>query len=265
MECHNNYKNLSESNFRLFEHIASVKYRRYIAKLCSKLRQQTSIDRICMCIIFNELQKFFLSNMPEWAIHYHQLGGARGDNVFDIESYRNQDVFFPRLTDYDLVQTQLVKIEESEYSHYDTFSIIRKSQQCSFIFLALHDIPTPNPRDIYNQNIKQFEKFCSSFLNNTTNIILEFHPEAKQYLIFSDKYYQYAVITKSYPKVYDQLTAREIEVLSLIAQNYKVNAAAKKLGISEKTVRNYLQIIRDKTFSSNTKEAIEKLSDFGLL
>ena len=44
----------------------------------------------------------------------------------------------------------------------------------------------------------------------------------------------------------DELTAREHEVLELVAQGLDNDTIAKKLGISEKTVRNQVSAIRSK-------------------
>jgi NarL family two-component system response regulator LiaR len=59
------------------------------------------------------------------------------------------------------------------------------------------------------------------------------------------------------PGVYDCLTKREKEILTLIQKNYTNGGIAKTLSISIRTVENYLSRIYDKTGAANRGELIK--------
>jgi DNA-binding NarL/FixJ family response regulator len=63
---------------------------------------------------------------------------------------------------------------------------------------------------------------------------------------------------------FPDLTARELEVLQLIAQGLTNNAIAEKLVISPKTVRNQVSIIFSKIDVANRAEAIVRAREAGL-
>ncbi len=265
METVNVNKLLSDRDFDQFNHIPSVQHRLYIAEICRDLKKIKNISNICLCIIFDDHHKFFLSNMPAWAIHYHQLGGVRGDDVFNLTTYKEKDYFLPRSSQYDFIQKNLVKIEEQHYQHYDTYAILRKSSDCNFIFLALHDTPIIDAEKIYRASLAKFEDFCVYYLNKTLNIILEHNPVYKNAFIFSDKFYRKSIIKKSFQRDTEKLTSREIIVLKLSASGNIAKNIATLLNVSEKTVRNTLQNIREKLQVSTTGDAIKKAKDFGLI
>jgi DNA-binding NarL/FixJ family response regulator len=61
-----------------------------------------------------------------------------------------------------------------------------------------------------------------------------------------------------------KLTEREIEVLTLMAQNWSNRQIAEQMQISEKTVRNYVSAILDKLDVSSRAEAIQRAHQLGL-
>jgi len=61
------------------------------------------------------------------------------------------------------------------------------------------------------------------------------------------------------------LTAREMEIIQLLAEGVKTKAIAKELHLSDGTVRNYVSIILDKLEVDNRIEAITKARDKGWL
>jgi DNA-binding NarL/FixJ family response regulator len=62
-----------------------------------------------------------------------------------------------------------------------------------------------------------------------------------------------------------QLTAREIEVLSLLADGYSYENAAARIGITVNTVRNYVRSIYEKLHVHSKSEAVSKALRAGLL
>lgn len=64
--------------------------------------------------------------------------------------------------------------------------------------------------------------------------------------------------------VFPELTPRELEVLELIAEGYKNSEIAKKLVISDKTVRNHITNIFSKLQVVDRAQAIIKARDAGL-
>jgi DNA-binding NarL/FixJ family response regulator len=62
-----------------------------------------------------------------------------------------------------------------------------------------------------------------------------------------------------------QLTARETEVLSLLAQGYSVSAIARSIFVSESTAKTHISKIYEKLGASNRADAIMKAVRSGLL
>lgn len=61
------------------------------------------------------------------------------------------------------------------------------------------------------------------------------------------------------------LTARETEIIQLLAEGRKTKAIAKELHLSDGTVRNYVSVVLDKLEVDNRIEAITKARDKGWL
>jgi DNA-binding NarL/FixJ family response regulator len=62
-----------------------------------------------------------------------------------------------------------------------------------------------------------------------------------------------------------QLTARELEVLSLLADGYSYENSAARIGITVNTVRNYVRSIYEKLHVHSKSEAVSKAIRAGLL
>ncbi len=62
-----------------------------------------------------------------------------------------------------------------------------------------------------------------------------------------------------------QLTARELEVLSLLADGYSYENVAARIGITVNTVRNYVRSIYEKLHVHSKSEAVSKALRAGLL
>ncbi|MFI1360946.1 response regulator [Streptomyces sp. NPDC020898] len=66
------------------------------------------------------------------------------------------------------------------------------------------------------------------------------------------------------PEVLPQLTAREREILELVAQGLANHRIARQLGLAEKTVRNHVSRIFDKLQVTCRAEAVARARDVGL-
>jgi DNA-binding NarL/FixJ family response regulator len=66
------------------------------------------------------------------------------------------------------------------------------------------------------------------------------------------------------PQAFPELTEREREILTLIAQGYTNTAIAEKLVLSPKTVRNHVSNIFSKLQVADRAEAIIRARDAGL-
>jgi len=64
---------------------------------------------------------------------------------------------------------------------------------------------------------------------------------------------------------FPQLTEREREILTLVAEGYTNSAVAERLGIGTKTVRNYVSSIFDKLQVAGRAEAIARARSVGML
>ncbi len=78
------------------------------------------------------------------------------------------------------------------------------------------------------------------------------------------KVYAPELVDMAYGEV-NPLTAREKQVISLIAEGKSTNEIAKQLFITNGTVRNYISVILDKLEVTNRIEAISKFKEKGWL
>lgn len=245
--------------------IASVKHREYIREICCDLHRIGQIKSICMAIIFNDAERFNLSNMPRWATHYYCLGGNRADEVFNIATYKQQDYFIPRSSAYDIVQHTLVSMEENLYGHYDTFAIIRQCSDCKFIFLALHDHPVAAPEELYKRCITSFAMFCCTFVTKTLVIIKAFNPDKQHLPIFNNSAHRQRVITKQPEYIMEPITSREKQMMKYLSHNASITTIAEQMSISPKTVRNKIHELTQKFYCHSKSELIEIINNTGLV
>ncbi|MCH9697107.1 MAG: response regulator transcription factor [Gammaproteobacteria bacterium] len=67
------------------------------------------------------------------------------------------------------------------------------------------------------------------------------------------------------PCITDQLSAREFEVLQLIAQGFSTQAAAQQLNLSAKTISNYMSVIKNKLDVTTDIELVHVAYSTGLI
>lgn len=249
-----------------YEHIDSVKYRNKIQELVHSfdLIKKTQITNFCVCICFRDNKKYFLSNMPDWAIEYHKIGGTRSDEVFELELMKNKNYFIPRCSNYDVVQNSLVVREELEYGYFDTYSLIRRHVDCTFILLALHKTAVVDNEKIYESTRDDFENFCIFFIQNMLSEIKEKNKEHRSLQILNDPKLIAKVIKQGIIRQIPKMTERELECIKLIKNNYPPKLIARTMSISEKTVRNYIDAIREKLGCSSTLDILEKAIQYDL-
>ncbi len=254
---------IMEHNFNDNLHIDSVRYREKINKLVTEfgLFRKTEITNFCICICFKDGAKYFLSNMPDWAIDYHKLGGIRCDEVFDLNKMIGLDHFFPRTSYYDALQILLVNREEQQYGYYDTYSLIRHCTDCTFILLSLHDNPIADKQKCYLKTRAIFEDFCVFFIINMVDIIKTKNKKKKELKIFNDFIYLSKTIKKQYFNIGIKFTEREQQCIRLLKSGYSIKLIAKSLGLSEKTIKKYVEIIREKMNVSSTVALIEAITN----
>lgn len=235
-------------DFSLYEHIDTVKHREKIKRLFQEysLLEKTGISNFCICICFRDNRKYYLSNMPDWAIQWHKAGGSRSDEVFVLELMKNKNYFIPREHDYDMVQDSLVCREENEYGYFDTYSLIRRHNDCTFILLALHDQRMTDMEKIYADTCCEFENFCVYFIKNMMSEIMQSNREYRVLQVLHDDNLLERVIKDGTIKKIEHLTERERECIKLLKINYSPKMIARAMDISEKTVRNYIDAIKVK-------------------
>lgn len=251
--------------FLEYEYIDSVKYRNKIKSLVDsyKLQEKTGISNFCMCICFRDNNKYFLSNMPDWAIEYHKIGGPRSDEVFNLELMRNKNFFIPRHLKYDYIQRSLV-VQEEKFKYFDTYSLIRRNVDCSFVFLALHNNPCENPQKIYTDSQNEFESFCLYLIENMLKEIKDKNSAQKSLLVFNNSYSLKEVIRHGTIRPIKHLAEREKECIKLLRNNYPPKLIATSMNITEKTVRNYINSIREKLECNSILDIIEKSIQYDL-
>ena len=224
--------------------IPTVKYKEKISKLKEVLSNDTGIDDFCLCILEESSnKKYFLSSMPKWAQEYHQIGGARSDEVFCPEKY-TLPYMFPREKKYDFIQGQLVNFEE-RFKHYDTYSIIRKTGDITFIALALHKNKVRDCNKIYAETIRDFEKFIVNFILEMKNEMFESCDFIEHYNYLYRADFLLKVISSQW-KEETSFTKSELKIMSSIYPQYTVKKIAFDIGMSESTCRNHIQKIKDK-------------------
>jgi DNA-binding CsgD family transcriptional regulator len=253
-------------DFASYENIDTVKYRDKIRRLYDEycLFNKTGITNFCICICFRDNRKYYLSNMPDWAIQWRKAGGSRSDEVFDLELMKHKDYFFPRKSEYDMVQNSLVIREENEFNYFDTYSLIRRHIDCTFILLALHNKKIENPEEVYTNTRSEFENFCIFFIKNMLIEIMLSNKEYRVLQILSDRNLLEKVIKHGRVKQIDKLTERECECIKLIKINYPPKIIARTMSISEKTVRNYIESIKLKLQCVSIGDICEKAVQYDL-
>ncbi|EKD71103.1 MAG: hypothetical protein ACD_46C00270G0002 [uncultured bacterium] len=253
-------------DFTLYEIIDSVKYREKIQQLYLEfsLYKKTKITNFCIGICFKDNKKYFLSNMPDWAIQWHKIGGSRSDEVFNLELMRNRNHYIPRHSKYDFVQQFLVEREEENFKYFDTYSLIRRHTDCTFILLALHNHKVIDPQKIHDDTYDIFEDFCIYFISNMITKIIEKNSEYKSLPIFTDKRLLTLTIKNGLIKETKKLTDREYECIKLMKNNYPPKLISRAMNITEKTVRNYIESIKEKLGCSSIFEIYEKSIQYDL-
>jgi pimeloyl-ACP methyl ester carboxylesterase/DNA-binding CsgD family transcriptional regulator len=99
-------------------------------------------------------------------------------------------------------------------------------------------------------------------LDSRNFILLEQEPEWARVVAEMDDFLP-APTPKSDPRFHD-LSARERNVLELVAQGLENRAIAERLGIAEKTVRNHVSIVLDKLGVHSRAQAIVQAINAGL-
>lgn len=246
-------------DYEPYEHIRSVKYRHKIKQLVSSfgLERKTGITHFCLVMIFEDGKKYFLSNMPDWAIEYHKLGGGRGDEVFDITKMKGLTHFYPRLSHYDPVQNILVEKEENTYGYFDTYSIIRRSADCTFIALAVHNTSNIDCEDCFRRTRDVFEDFIVNFISSMYEEIKADNHSNAYLSILSNTSYLRSVVKMKTNHTAAKLTSRELDIMALLYSHYSVKLMAKNMNLSERTIRKYIEVAKEKLNVSSSKELAE--------
>lgn len=91
-----------------------------------------------------------------------------------------------------------------------------------------------------------------------------------QYELFAAAYYYYNYLQKQLLKIQEpqekyQLSKREIQCLTLIAKQYSIDAIAKSLHISERTVNYHIQRLNKKLGAQNKHQSVMKALQKGLI
>lgn len=174
-------------DFSLYEKLDTVKHREKIKRLFIEysLFEKTGITNFCVCICFRDNKKYYLSNMPDWAIQWHKAGGSRSDEVFDLELMKHKNYFIPRNSSYDMVQNSLV-LKEEEFNYFDTYSLIRRHSDCTFVLLALHNQKMENLEKIYIDTRDEFENFCIFFIKQMLSEIVQTNKEYRVLQVLCD-------------------------------------------------------------------------------
>ena len=100
-------------------------------------------------------------------------------------------------------------------------------------------------------------------LDTRNHLMLETEPAWRDFLAAMDSFYP-SVSAAAGSRAFAGLTARESEVLELIAQGLDNAQIAARLELSEKTVRNNITHIFDKIQVENRSQAIVRARDAGL-
>lgn len=225
--------------------IPTVKFKEKIKKHCKNIPYDLGIDFFCLCIIdVLSNKKYFLSNMPEWAKEYHKIGGARCDEVFCPETY-TETFLIPSDLEYDFVQEQLVGKEEKIYGHYDTYSIIRRTENFTFIILALHNENKEDKLNIYQKTLPLLEKFIVNFILNMKEEI----EESCEFILNNSYIFNVDFLNRAINTDWirdNKFTKSEINIIKKLRNHRMLKEISYDLGISVSTCRNHLQNIKNK-------------------
>ena len=137
-----------------------------------------------------------------------------------------------------------LQIQTKTGRQWCNISILMVSEARSDIRHAVHII---HPREMR----KRFEQLIRDFLINQTDLA----PEVASQLVSKVR-----LATRNV-----RLTARETEILALLANGTSTKTIAGKLGISEKTVNNHVSRLLNKLDAHNRLEAIRRAEKAGLI
>ncbi|HAU1108741.1 TPA: response regulator transcription factor [Legionella pneumophila] len=244
----------------------SIRFREKIDYLTEKLNCPKEISNFSISMLFRGGQRYYISNLYLWAIPYRTEGLFRGDVDHDHNLYNGKEFFIQREIKYDEMQIPIIQILESRYKLSTTFAMVRQCEECDFIIEAYNNEEIKEPRKLYYQVRDAFEKFICLFLDAMLSEITTAIPGQKWLNILNDSELRKNVIMRKIaPKHFVQLTKRELQCLSMIANGMTIQKISDRLHLSTETVKTHAKSIRNKMNCINITEAVSKAFRHGLL
>jgi pimeloyl-ACP methyl ester carboxylesterase/DNA-binding CsgD family transcriptional regulator len=145
------------------------------------------------------------------------------------------------------------------YWHVDLRELLPRVQCPSLVLHAREDPVIPFAEGRLGASLLPDAMFVE--LDSRNHILQEAEPAWRQFADAIDNFFP--SVSANSGASFDELTAREREVLEIIAQGRNNNEIAKRLNISEKTVRNHVSLIFSKLGVNSRAEAVARARDAG--
>ena len=151
------------------------------------------------------------------------------------------------------------------YGIYETYSIIRQSEDVKIIAIAHHDQRIINPASYYEKTVSAFEDFTVAFIDNMLDIIKECCPTLALTTFIKDADYRADIIKRKITFTNPLLSPREKEILMHAFHGYTSKEIAKILPLDNRTIEKYAANAKKKLGARNITHAIKKAIDFGII
>lgn len=242
--------------------IASIGYRKQIDQFCAQLKALTGLDYFVAYIVFNNGEKFVLSNIYHLLKPYYQEAFYQKD--YSVAAQTIQNKAFYLCDQSPSVAADFANVLENRFSVYRAFYTIRRSSECTLVFGGALKHPCLNSQEYYLQAKEDYDRFCWTFMQSALPIIKLHNPYYQRALILNDEnYLKQIILNRDQKKI--SLSNREIECLIWAANGKTAEDTALILKVSTDTINHHRRSVLSKLNCKTLTQAIYKALHSGYL
>lgn len=242
--------------------IASIGYKKQIDQFCLKLKEHTGLDYFVAYIVFNNGEKFVLSNIYHILKPYYQESYYQKDFSIRENVIQNKDFYL--CDQLPSVSTDFASILENRFSVFRVFYTIRRSLECTLVFGGAMMRQCSDTLQFYEHSKEDFNQFCLTFMRSALPIIKLHNPQYHRALLFNDEnYLKNVILNRTCKKV--SLSNREVECLIWAANGKTSEDTALILNVSVDTVNHHRRSVLSKLSCKTLTQAIYKALCLGYL
>lgn len=266
------------SDISIHDHInlVSEKNRELMQKITAPLAVHFGITYFCYQKVTHDGQWLITSNNAQWLHHSAEQGFYRVDPSLVNPTFYQKGYSLPETHQDSILQETLIKDARSLFDLCHSLAIIEPTTDgCEYFFFSA---PMSNVRiyNIYLQQLNNLKIFVSYFKENTLKLqqqMTDNPVDLKQ--LKGNLFYQNdnLLITDDLNAInlaflndlnrayhFPKLTEREHDCLNYLLKGLTAKESAKVLGISPRTVEEYLAQLRYKLQCKDKGEVISKFS-----